>query len=521
MKSWELAGDDDIDQQCPTGESTPVGVGDPEGNTGDPGRKRLEEELLRTTSDLQAIFAALPHLYFRLDSDGTILDCRGGRAADLCVPPDLLVGKRIQHVRPAAVGRRFQDAILQVINTDSPSTIEYSLPLEGGEQLFEATLLPLPEGQVAAIVRNTTERKRAEEALRASGERLMRIVETMADGLVILDREGQITLANAAAETILRLPRSEIIKRTYRDPAWKSSTADGKPLSEEAQPFHRVMRTGKPVYGAELSIEHPNGTRAILSINAAALRDASGSIEGVVASLSDITERKQTEQWREEYIHSVSHDLRAPLTVIQGHAQMIQHHPDDVELVQRSTKAIVTSSHRMNTMIRDLVDSARLEAGQFKLNRVPMDLGTFLVELKGRLVSLAGTERVRIEVLDGMPQVLADPSCVERILTNLLVNALKYSPPDSEVVVRAEPRVAKVAVSVVDRGVGITPKEIPLVFERFYRSGSTVNIDGLGLGLYITRMLVEAHGGEIWVESNVGQGSAFSFTLPTATGSRQ
>ncbi len=494
-------------------EMAAAGAGQPEREADDPERERLQEELLRTTSELQAILVALPHLYFRLDLDGTILDCRGS-PVDLCAPPEALIGKRVHHVRPAEVGRQFQEAIGQVIRTDSLVTIEYSLPVPNGEQFFEATLLPLPGGQIAAIVRNTTERRRADDALRASKERLARIVETMADGFTILDQEGHITFANAAAERILGLPRSEITGRTWNDPAWKASTPDGKPLPEEDLPFVQAMRTGKPVYRVEQAVERPDGTRVILSINAAPLRDATGATEGVVASLTDITDRKQTEQWREEYIHSISHDLRAPLTVIQGQAQMIQRHLDKVELIRASAEAIVASAHRMNTMIRDLVDSARLEAGQFKLNRVPTDLCAFLLELRGRLAAPAQAERIRVEIPESLPQVLADPICIERVLTNLLLNALKYSPPDADVVVRAEPRETEVAVSVADQGVGIASGDIPLVFERFYRSGGAGNVEGLGLGLYIARKLVEAHGGRIWAQSEVGKGSTFTFTLP-------
>lgn len=351
-----------------------------------------------------------------------------------------------------------------------------------------------------------------------SRERLARIVETMADGIIILNSEGRITLANAAAERTLGIPRGEITKRTYKDPAWKTTTLDGKPFPEEDLPFVRVMRTGQPIYSSEQMIEHPDGTRVIISINAAPLRDASARIEGVVASLTDITDRKRTEQWREEYIHSISHDLRAPLTVIHGQAQMIQRRPNETDLVLMSADAIITSAHRMNAMIRDLVDSARLEAGQFKLNRVPMDLPIFLAGLEGRLAAVVETKRVRRELPENLPKVLADPNCLERILTNLLINALKYSPSEADVVVRAKLRGAEVVASVVDLGVGIAPEEVPLIFERFYRSGGTLSTEGLGLGLYITKMLVEAQSGCIWVESQKGKGSTFNFTLPIASG---
>jgi len=170
----------------------------------------------------------------------------------------------------------------------------------------------------------------------------------------------------------------------------------------------------------------------------------------------------------------------------------------------------------MNAMILDLVDSARLEANQLRMEPASVDLRSFVLDLQGRLAGALAMDRVRVQIPEGLPQVSADPNRLERILTNLLSNALKYSEPETEVFVGAERQDGMVRVWVSDSGVGIAEEDIPQLFQRFYRAKSGRKAEGLGLGLYITRMLVEAHGGKIWVESDLGKGSTFSFTLPLA-----
>jgi two-component system, OmpR family, phosphate regulon sensor histidine kinase PhoR len=233
----------------------------------------------------------------------------------------------------------------------------------------------------------------------------------------------------------------------------------------------------------------------------------------------DITERKGTEEFRERYLQTISHDLRTPLTIISSHAQLLRRRLQQRDLGAfegRCLDAILSGASRMNTMIRDLVDSARLEGGHLQLRTEAVALGPFLAELLERVASVLDVQRLHVDATPDLPPAHVDPERLERILLNLLSNALTYSAAGSPVRVTASSGSDGVVVSVADQGRGIAPDDLPHIFERFYRGTGGHTGEGVGLGLYITRMLVEAHGGRIWVDSRPAQGTTFSFTLPVA-----
>jgi signal transduction histidine kinase len=285
-------------------------------------------------------------------------------------------------------------------------------------------------------------------------------------------------------------------------------------------PRTRAATTGAEVRGIEVVHRATECAERIVVWNAAPVRSASGRVVGAVAVGRDVTERRAAEREQEEFVHIISHDLRAPLTIILGQAQMVKRAIDKPNVVQDSAEAIVTSARRMDRMVQDLVDSARLGSGQLSLGVRPVDLRQFVLDLRERWAAARvwPVERVEVEAPPDLPPVLADPDRLERVLTNLLTNALKYSRAETPVRVSLTQYSRKVVTSVTDEGPGIPPDELPHLFERYFRSSKArEHREGLGLGLYITKGLVEAQGGHVWAESTVGKGSTFSFTLPLAS----
>ena len=385
------------------------------------------------------------------------------------------------------------------------------------------------------VVRDITKRKRAEderERLLKENEELAEtasrrateletIINSIADSVVIYGTAGEVVRINRTAEKLFGYPETESGRQLAE---WvntmKAQTPEGKPFPPEDTPPARALR-GETVRGLVMVIRPPVGTTLWLSASAAPIRTSDGRLLGAVATFTDITPLHDLQQQRARYILGISHGLRTPLTVVQGQAQLLLQALERAGIdarMQRSTEVVVKSAQRMSVTLRDLVDLTEIEAGQpLKLNRVPVDLRSFVFQMKEHLRGLLDVERVRAEAPEGLPPVMADPDRLERILTNLLSNALKYSKPDTEVTISLSQSDGEVITSVTDRGKGIPAEDIPLLFQPYQRAQMVrAPQESLGLGLYITKGLVEAHGGRIWVESQVGKGSTFTFTLPVA-----
>ncbi len=266
-------------------------------------------------------------------------------------------------------------------------------------------------------------------------------------------------------------------------------------------------------------VGHRRDRASWISVSAGPIRAPDGRLLGAVSVVTDITPLHEVQEWLQDLVRTVSHDLRNPLMIIQGQAQLLLRMLDKAGLTgseRHSAESIVKSAKRMNAMIQDLVESARLESGQFRLEKQPADLKSFIAELLDGARGVMDVGRVKVHIPEGMARVSADHERLERVLMNLIGNALKYSAPDTEVSIKAVRSKGEVTVSVMDRGQGIAPEDVPHIFERFYRVKGIRKAEGLGLGLYISRMLVEAQGGRIWVESELDKGSTFYFTLPLA-----
>ena len=392
--------------------------------------------------------------------------------------------------------------------------------------IFNAAPIHDEAGRVigaVAVGRDVTEQRRMEQ----ERERLLRDVERRAaeldaaigaigHGLIIYGPQGEIVRMNGAARRILgvgpewaRLPPEERLRLT------DLRTPRGEPVPPTEFASERALR-GEHVTGYRVSIRRPDGQRRELLANASPIRGEQGRILGAVLDFDDITALIRLQEQREDILRAVSHDLRNPLAGILGQAQLCERRlaKAGLERERANAQAIIAAAQRMNALIQDLVDMARSETGQLRLRRQPVDLASFAAGLKERLAPSLDMARVELRIPEHLPPVWADPDRLERILTNLLSNALKYSTPGTPVVVSASERDGEVVVSVTDRGPGIAPEDLERLFQRYTRARA--GREGVGLGLYITRQLVEAHGGRVWAESQVGVGSTFSFSLPSA-----
>ncbi len=459
------------------------------------------------------------------------------------VGPDLVV----DHVNAACrtltradvdpVGQRFEDvwptgdpvvvpALRNVLATGAGLCVEdYAVPAGGGIRRFSVRVRRVPWRRCLAVLLSIWEtsdvwearlvaERTADAALRRAGE-LDAAVDAIADGLVIYGREGEIVRMNETATRLLGYAADEAAPDlSERFAALRVFTPEGRLLRLEDTPVMRALR-GETVRSFHARVEYEGRSLWVLA-SAAPVRGADRAIMGAVLTFSDETALHEMEQARDDLVGMISHDLRTPLNAVYSHAHLLRRHPDDAGRVEARASAILKSCERMSEMIQDLVEATLLEAGRLRVAPEPVELAAVVPELLERFRGALEIDRVRLVAEPDVPRALADPQRLERVVVNLLTNALKYSPAQGEITVEVARDPEGVALVVTDRGIGIAPEDVPHVFERFFRARGARRPEGLGLGLYITRLLVQAHGGRIDVSSQLGQGSTFRVVLPAA-----
>ena len=277
---------------------------------------------------------------------------------------------------------------------------------------------------------------------------------------------------------------------------------------------HPLLSTGGKLLG---TLAFGTRTRDQFSVEDLTLmRTVTDHIAIAIERMQSAREREAVLQQMNTFIHMISHDLRVPLSVVHGHADHLADLPslaDDIQLVT-SVQAITRNVKRIDVMIEDLVEVARVEGGQLQLTLQPLSLPQYLKDLLMQYNRVLCLERIHLQVHDACAPVMADEDRLARIIINLLTNAQKYSEPDTPITITVRQQDKSLVVAVTDQGYGVHPDDIPELFNRFFRARGVRKADGIGLGLYITKRLVEALGGRIWVESELDLGSTFAFTLP-------
>ena len=387
-------------------------------------------------------------------------------------------------------------------------------------------------GAGTAVLKEVEELRRENEALRAQlasaeteRQRLEALVRTSPAGVLVVDAETRTVVSvNQEAERIMgvpprpgsRLERYQAVA-AYRRP-------DGREYSIEERPMSRVLDRGETVRAEEILLDRPGGGRITTLVSATPIYSKDGEIESAVAVIQDMTPMEELERLRSEFLGMVSHELRSPLAAIKGSAATVLNAStpfDDAEMLQ-FFRIIDRQADRLRDLISSLLDMTRIEAGRLSLTLEPVSLVHLADEARSTFLSGGGRHRVDVDLPVGLPLIAADERRVVQVLSNLLVNASKYS-PDSSVIRVAASRVEDsphLAVSVSDQGMGVSTDRLPHLFKKFSRAGGDGEErrgDGAGLGLAICKGIVEAHGGRIWAESEgEGRGTRFTFTIPVA-----
>lgn len=381
--------------------------------------------------------------------------------------------------------------------------------MAGGE--LNDRVLPATSGEVGRLTQAfnvmSVQLNAQIKALETERSKMAAVLTEMSDGIMIVDRQGRVQLYNPAAERIFSVQGKEILGR---------SLSEVLRHHELIEMWRRCQETGQ---AQSLTVEI-SAKRIYLQATAAPLGE---SLPGSILLLfQNLTRLRHLETVRRDFISNISHELRTPLASLKALTDTLQEGAlDDPPAARRFLQRMETEVDALSLMVSELLELSRIESGRFPLNRVatsPIGLLTQAVERLHLQAQRSGLT-VRVDCPENLPDVMADPSRLEQVLVNLLHNAIKFTPSGGAIIVSAgfqnsSSGAGTVIFSVADTGVGIPKDDLARIFERFYKADRARSGGGTGLGLAIARHLVEAHGGRIWAESEVGKGSAFYFSIP-------
>ncbi len=370
--------------------------------------------------------------------------------------------------------------------------------------------LPSRLGQVATLLALVLEKGRFLALLEAEEDRLKALLENSQDVVYVLDQEGRVRFVSPSVRGLLG----------YEPEGHKEAPVhaldfvhpEDRPKAE-ALLRELLSRPGHTLTG-EFRVLHKDGTPIPMEAwGRNLLQDP--RVGGVVVDLRDLRPRLEADRVKGEFIAAVSHELRTPLAVIMGLAELLKEEPLSPS-AQESVDLILESAFRLKTMVDNLLDTSRLEAGRFEISKRPVSLKPLLMDLARSFQGVARLSGVAFQVEVEEALLEADPERLVQVVGNLLSNAFKFTPPGGRVGLRAKRLGENLVLEVQDTGPGISQEELPRLFQRYARANNarTRGVSGTGLGLFISKHIVEAHGGRIEVESEEGKGSLFRVILP-------
>ncbi len=346
-------------------------------------------------------------------------------------------------------------------------------------------------------------------------QRLDALLDSAADGMLILDQVHQVERCNPAMARMLGIKPEDIIGKSHKDVIrWQSppqgitletAEAGGWPLTPHAQLYvEGDMKRTSPYPSMPVGITY------------APLLTEEGKLLNIIATVRDISRFRQAEELKTTFVSIISHELKTPVALIKGYVSTLRREDArwDRHVVQDSLQVIEEEADRLTVMIENLLDATRLASGGMALKRSDVSLSDLARRIAQRLQIQTSQHTIQSEFPENFPVVLADEARMEQVISNLVSNAIKYS-SKGDIIISGQVRPEQVIVCVTDEGPGIAPEDIPHIFDRFYRAPDLARqTKGAGLGLYLARSIVEAHGGRIWVDPESGKGARLCFSIP-------
>ncbi|MCE1254791.1 MAG: ATP-binding protein [Anaerolineae bacterium] len=346
-------------------------------------------------------------------------------------------------------------------------------------------------------------------------QRLNAILDSAADGMLILTPGHIIERCNPAFAHLVGKNMDEIQGQNSDDILKWAATPQGMTLDEaEAGGWPLTTRSHLYIEGDLLKNNDPHPLP--VGVTYAPLISVDGKLMNIIASIRDITHFRQADELKSTFISIISHELKTPVALIKGYVSTLRREDAnwDPTIVQDSLAIIEEEADRLTGMIENLLDASRLQAGGLNIKRTDMYLPDLCKRLADRFQTQTEQHHISTDFPDDFPVLLADETRISQVISNLISNALKYA-PKGEIIIRGQVRPNHITISVSDEGPGISASDIPHVFDRFYRAPDMARqTKGAGLGLYLSRAIIEAHGGRMWVDTEPVKGTRICFTLP-------
>jgi PAS domain S-box-containing protein len=351
--------------------------------------------------------------------------------------------------------------------------------------------------------------------VRHEERRITALLDAVGDGLLILTADHTIEHCNPALARMLGVSLDEIRGRKHEQVIRWARKKDDLSL-EQAEAGGWPLTPNASLY-VEGDLERPVGLALPVGITYAPLVSAEGVLLNVIGLVRDITRFREAEELKSTFVSVVSHELKTPVALIKGYVSTLRREDAswDREIIQDSLAVIEDEADHLTALIEDLLDASRLQAGALSINMSDVDLGGVARRIAERFQAQDNRHTIKVDLPAAFPVVLADEDRMAQVLSNLVSNAIKYSPNGGKITIRGQVHPSQVVICVSDPGPGIAAGDIPYIFDRFYRANdASRTTKGAGLGLYLARAVVEAHGGHIWVDSKTGEGGRICFSLP-------
>jgi PAS domain S-box-containing protein len=498
-------------------------------------RREATADALRSDLHLRAVLDVLPVGVFIADATGRLLHTNNAvhriwqGEAPLSERPDEYGdhypawwpdGRQVAShewgmARALATGAvvEAEEMRIECVDGSQKWILNYALPIRDEDNRLR--------GAVAVNV-DITERKRAQEELRRSEQQFRTLADSIPQLAWIVDANGSIDWYNQRWYDYTGTTREQVKGWGWTPiihPDHVERVVDG---------VRRALDSGEP-WEDSFPLRGKDGRYRWFLSRALPIRDQGGRTVRWFGTNTDVTGQRDIEaelrqrnedarravRERDDMMAVVSHDLRNPLSTILMAASILQDDSSDAERMARQANTICRAASHMSELLEKLLDVARLDSGQLTLEPTPLEANALLHEAAQLIQPQADAESIRIEIeaVETRPRLPADRARLLQVLSNLLANAVEHTPQGGRITMRAEPADHAVEFFVTDTGRGIAPEDLPHVFDRFWQA-STSTRRGAGLGLSIAKGVIEAHGGRIWVESEVGKGSTFAFSLP-------